>query len=227
MNRRRNFSLKALLLLVTLAACVFGWMGIRLRQARQQRIAVSEFIRTGGVFEYDSKGSQWLRSLLGSDFFDSPTSLYLYNSRNTSKQLPQLGTFKKSLRWLGLGGSTIANADLRYVGQMTELQYLNLRATDITDDGVKHLEPLTQMKGLDLMGCPVSDTSVPLLSCFKNLEYLDVCGTRLSRNGIAQLHVALPDSEIRSGQVVRIDTEGDAIATRCPSYRYLDGGNAE
>ncbi len=75
MNRWRSFSLRAILLLVTLAACFLGEIGMRLHQARQQRVAVSEIVKTGGMFEYGyayheigrpksgakPNGPQWLR----------------------------------------------------------------------------------------------------------------------------------------------------------------------
>lgn len=239
--KRWRFSLKSLLLLVTLAAVFFGWMGTRVHQAHQERIAIAEIAKSGGVFEYDyayheigkpktgasPNGHPWLRSLLGDEFFDSPISLYLYNSRNTSTQIPRLWAFRETLRWLSLGGSTVVDAELRHVAQMSELQYLNLRGTGITDNGVKHLEPLIRMKGLDLMGCPVTDTSVPLLARFDSLEYLNVCGTELSQRGITQLHNALSDCDIRSGRVVRVDMKGDATAIRPPLYLYPDGGDVD
>ena len=85
--RRRwyQYRLRTLLIGVTLAGCVFGWLGIRAREVRQQKAAVEAIQKLGGAVRYDYEidrdelpvanptpnGPAWLRSLLGDDFFRS------------------------------------------------------------------------------------------------------------------------------------------------------------
>lgn len=120
--RFRRFSLTSLLLAVTCLACLFGWLGIRLREAAKQRNAVATIEKTGGVFEYDyvyydigkpkwggqPNGPRWLRRLFGDEFFNTPVGLYLYNSRDVASALSKLDSLPH-LKFLLLGGSSITD----------------------------------------------------------------------------------------------------------------------
>jgi hypothetical protein len=86
-HRRRwfQYSLRALLVVVTLCALACSWLGVKLQQAWRQRAAVAVVQELGGRVLYDwlyeakgnmlrkaqPPGSPWLRRLLGDDLFQS------------------------------------------------------------------------------------------------------------------------------------------------------------
>ena len=234
---QRKFTLRFLLLLVAVAGCFFGWVGIRLREAQEQRTAVAEVEKTGGNFEFGPiAGDEDDHYRVSEIFYKSPSGLYLYNSQHTKKQLFQLDSLQHSLIWLGLGGSTVSDQEMASVARLRDLQYLNLRATKVGDAGIQHLKPLGQLKGLDLMGCLITDDSVPILSQLNELEELNLCGTEISAPGLSQIRNALPNCRIKYGSVRRIEGSGDKddtniptkwVATMAPQYVYADGTSVD
>ena len=81
-RRRFQYSLRTLLLVVTLFAIACSWLAVKIRQAQRQQEAVAEIQKLGGSIVYDwpagwkparnvlpPPGPAWLRSLLGVDLF--------------------------------------------------------------------------------------------------------------------------------------------------------------
>src|SRR5258708_6092649 len=79
--RRRwlQFNLKGLMLLVVVVAIPCGLLKWKLVRKERERAAITEIERLGGWIEYDWQyadkneppGVEWLRKLLGEDFFSS------------------------------------------------------------------------------------------------------------------------------------------------------------
>ena len=80
-----RFGLRTLLIVVTVAGSAFGWLGVKLREARRQHDVAATIVNLGGDVQYDYEfdslgnyipnamppGPKWLHSLLGDDFFRS------------------------------------------------------------------------------------------------------------------------------------------------------------
>src|ERR1700676_5457431 len=108
-SRRRwyQYSLRTLLIFVTLAGCALGWLGPKVQQARYQQAAVDMIARQGGCFEYDYEydaqenfvrhtappGPTWLHKLLGVDFFRNIHSGCLDNPYITDAHVRLLSGF--------------------------------------------------------------------------------------------------------------------------------------
>ena len=89
--RRRwyQFTLRTLLIVMTLASVGLSWFAVKLQQARRQRAAVEAIEKAGGWVEYDYElrtrppsdadppGPAWLRNLLGIDFFATVVEIRL------------------------------------------------------------------------------------------------------------------------------------------------------
>src|SRR5690242_2663833 len=88
-RRRFRYSLRALLVFVTIASAGFGWLGLKMRQANRQREAVEAIRELGGNVSYDYEfkpkgaldyvptppGPVWLRTLFGIDLFANVVSV--------------------------------------------------------------------------------------------------------------------------------------------------------
>jgi len=86
-RRRFQFSLRTLLLVVTLCALACSRLAVKMQQAKRQQVAVTEIKELGGTVTYDWQidadghsrpnaqppGPVWLRNVLGDDCFGNVT----------------------------------------------------------------------------------------------------------------------------------------------------------
>ena len=176
--RRRwyQFRLRTLLVVVTLAGCGLGWLGIKVLEARQQQAAVAAIENLGGHVRYDYEFTTiggrelvdepprpaWLRALLGDDFFRSVVEVDLSETRATAADFERLKSFDK-LKGFWAYRTQLGNADLEHLRGLTQLETLDLRQTQVSDTGLECINPLTQLKSLSLAGTDVTDAGVAKL----------------------------------------------------------------
>lgn len=150
MSRRFQFSLRALLVLLTFL-CVA--LGTKANRAGRQRDAVAEILRIGGHVGYrcdiqpDPPGDHFLivsrEQLVGRiwvDFFDDVESAWINTTRAQDEatdaiceQLRNLPT----IEYLSLQGTNITDTGLERLHGLVRLKELTLRNTRVTDAGVK------------------------------------------------------------------------------------------
>ena len=166
-RRRFQYSLRTLLIVMLLVGSGLGWFSHKLQQARRQRVAVTGITNLSGVVGFDDEPAnfaagppsspvpQWLRNLLGDDFFRTAVSVVAFNdgSLESAKELTEL-------RRLDFVGGPATDAGLAHVRGLTRLHRLNLSDTQITDAGIEHLQGLTQLRELVLRGTRVTDAGV-------------------------------------------------------------------
>ncbi len=95
---RFQFSIRSLLILTIVVAIPCSWMAVEMKAARKQEATKKEIEKAGGIFSYDWQfdanniprqypeppGPEWLRKLLGDDFFGTVVGLeILYNEITT------------------------------------------------------------------------------------------------------------------------------------------------
>jgi hypothetical protein len=181
--RRRwlQFSLRTMMVIVLLFGCGFGWLGMKLRQAREQREAVKAIRTWQAVATYDYEldprqdpftrpvppGPSWVRGLLGDDFFAhvvivdnlfDPVGKEI-KSKMTDDGLVYLRAFPH-LRELYLRGRPFNDVGLVHLEGLTQLETLYLDATQVTDEELVHLQGLARLKRLFLNGTKVTDAGV-------------------------------------------------------------------
>ena len=163
-----QFTLRSLLIFVTLVGCGLGWLGFKVRVAHRQQANVAAIVKLGGNVEYDydndaqgnrvpnptPPGPKWLRGLLGDDFFRDVTGCDLTDKPVTDAELKHVANFAK-LKWLFLDGTQVTDAGLEQLEELTELTELSLVRTQITEAGLEHLKGLAQLEELHLYGTQV------------------------------------------------------------------------
>src|SRR5688572_14736937 len=141
--RRRwlRFSLRTLLVLVTLLSIGLGWF---VHRGERQRRAVAALKKMGIRVYYEDKGSppasksfDWSR-WLPRDYVDDVYSVELSLYGNGDADLANLLLLTR-LKNLTLFGKEVTDAELAQIQRLTRLEMLRLWATQATDAGLSHV----------------------------------------------------------------------------------------
>lgn len=184
-----QFSLRTLLLGMTLFAV---WLGFWTLRARKQKEAVDTFRRPGVTVGYDSvyveqssyrpkikrSSPAWLKNLVGIDFFDSVTTLWITPDRD-------------------LPGQPITDADLEHLAAFPYLESLIINSEEVTDSGLVHLRNLPRLKELFLGAPRVTDRGLTHLKSLEELRYLQL-NCCVTDRGLAKLAALKKLEELKS-----------------------------
>ena len=164
-------------LLATVVPCIGGiglsiWLPWHLEQRVAQKIK-----SWGGRVQTVPLGPDWVLQLVGKD---------------------RIAGFELFDRIVGvdLSDSTITDADVSRLKELTNLEDLNLDRTAVTDAGLVHLSRLPYLHWLSLTGTEVTDGGLAHLSKLTHFEQCWLDGTAVTDKGIAELNQALPHCEI-------------------------------
>ncbi len=185
-RQRCRYSLRQLLIAITLIAIFLGFFSQSLLQARKQRQVVATINQLGGVVLYkiDDHGDgwsqtesvvllpSWLPSVLGEDVFANVGHVDLDGRSVRDADLQPFGDVFKDLEHLTLNNTQITDAGLEHLKGLSNLFFLRLNSTQITDVGLVHIEGLTK------------------------LRWLDLGNTKVSAGGVKKLQQALPNCQI-------------------------------
>ncbi len=152
-RRWLRYSLKTFLVLVTLFCVLMAWLGTFVYRVNKQREAVQWVRDWGGKvyydFEWDIEGSRitgsqppgpdWLRELIGIDYFADVVIVEFYSEVKDLEPLRNL----TELLWLYLSDTQVS--DLEPLRELTQLQSLSLDGTQVSD-----LSPLVKMKNVTI-----------------------------------------------------------------------------
>lgn len=179
-----QFSLRALLIFVTIFACACSWFAVNMQQARRQREAVAAVKNLDGYIAYyyergadflitgnEPHGPRWLQDLLGIDFFNTVSFVFLK-------------------------GNKINDKDLEALANLKQIVVLVLDGAHITDAALKNIEGMNKLKTLSLDNTPVTDECITDIIALKQLRFLCISGTNITDAGVAELQKALPDCKI-------------------------------
>lgn len=148
-----SYSLRTLLVFVTIASVGFGWLGMKMRQAERQRQAIEVIQALGGAVFYDYErdfneifnpsptppGPEWIRDFLGDNFFAEVTAVNLSRMNVGDDVMVQLQELPK-LQRIHLWGTKITDAGLIYLERLSELQTLDVSDTKVTEAGCQELQ---------------------------------------------------------------------------------------
>jgi hypothetical protein len=212
---RFQFSILALLALMLAVAVPFSWLATQMEQARGQREVVDRIAKARGSVSYDYErdpsgkpipaakppGPEWLRKLLGDDYFADVTVVGVGPSQVCDPtQISDAGLVHlkglTQLQWLSLDCTMVSDAGLEHLKGLTQLQTLWLNGTKVSDAGLEHLKGLTQLQWLDLGGTNVTDAGLEHLKGLTQLQGLVVAFTKVTDAGVKKLQQALPKCHI-------------------------------
>ncbi len=146
--RRRFFrySLRTLMLVVTVFCIGLGSIGIQIKQARHQRQAVEAILATGGIilYEYqrtnsDPPGPEWLRRIIGDEYFFTIGYVDFSGSKVNNASLAAVVNFLASVKYLSLFSTEVTDEGLENLKELTNLRIVHIISTKITDEGMKDL----------------------------------------------------------------------------------------
>jgi hypothetical protein len=200
--RRFQFSLRTLLIVVTLCAILCSWLAVKTERVQREREAAAEIEKLGGkvtwVFSPPS-GSAWLQSLRSlvenDDVSGHVIHVYLNGTQATDTDLEHLKRLPRLLL-LSLDQTKVTDAGLEHLEGLSELWILRLHSTQITDAGLEHLKGLNQLGSLELGCTRITDAGLQHLEGLTKLTRLDLTNTRVTNEGVEKLQQVLPTCEI-------------------------------
>jgi hypothetical protein len=217
-----QFSLRTLLVIVTIGSVAGGWW---INRAFQQRAAVRRFYEltanrhnpfwgelTTMGYRYKGKDKSkpvipkwlhWLRDMIGEECFGEVTGVQLLDTPAT-------------------------NDDLKYLAVLPSVERVWLSSTNVNDDGLPLLKVCPKLKFLALEGTPITDAGIAHLTAFRDLEYLSLSGTKCTDAGLVHLaklprltHLLLWDTAITDAgyQKLQAALPECEILAEVPTYR--------
>jgi hypothetical protein len=212
---RFQFSIRPLLVLTIAVAVPCSWLAVDMKAAREQHDSVEALAKMRGKIFYEWQfdadgnllpnaqppGPEWLRNLLGGDFFTTVVGADLANSVSrlandvSDAGLAHLARLTQ-LQWLWLDRTKITDTGLVYLKGLTHLKILYLNDTQITDAGLAHLAGLKQLEALVLDFTQITDAGLVYLAGLPQLQRLELGGTKVTDEGVRKLQQALPNCKI-------------------------------
>ena len=234
-SRRRRlaarFSLRSFFVVVTLLAV---WMGIQTTHARRTRAALGRIAVLGGsvhfAHQYDASGAfnknaapagpQWLRDLVGGEYFDRVVYIQVQSPQLTDEDLITIAALG-DVKIFWLEGTSVSDQGMQHVAKMKKLERLFLAGTAIGDEGLRHLRSLRRLTGINLDNTRITDSGLADLAYHRGLISLNVSGTQITGAGLAHVH-DLPKLEYMDLKRTRITNDGLKILGERTTPWWLD-----
>lgn len=204
----RQFSLRGLIAVVTVAALLLAWFTWRLNKARVQDAAAEAIVHAGGMVVYESKTNflgEWSRRLFGGDPTRKLVDVSLFDDKSAAF-VSQYGLNDLQIIRL-IGGASVTDASLPHLVKCSQLQVLYLTGANVTDQGLTAIGRHPLLVELWLANTAVSDAILPKLAELRALHVLDIQDTAITDAGMQQI-ATLPALRILFLDSDRITNEG-------------------
>jgi len=183
-----RYSLRTLLIVVTVLCISFAWLGVQIKRVREHRQAVVQIEKLGGIvtYDWDPPGQRpvktWARKLFGDDFLNSEMLVWFsednkFNDTHIIRliELP-------NLKFLSLESTEVTNSGLEQLNGMTNLEELSL-SRNHTAASLTHLKTLPQLRYLEISETQITGSELRHLKELPGLEGLGLRGSQLDANG--------------------------------------------
>lgn len=136
---------------------------------------------------YTPPGPEWLRALVGDDYFTSVVTVSLSGAAVTNDVLAHVGRLS-SVTTLHLNSTAVDDEGIRRLAALAKLEELRLSHTRATGASLKFLQRSAgTLKRLFLDRTALSDQDLEHIRRFHNLEYLSLTGTSITDGAVAHL----------------------------------------
>lgn len=227
---RPRFSLRALMIAMTVACIVLGWMGHRVHRARVQREAVAALKSVTMDIMYDWEcdardraaipgyrgepaGPDWLRELIGGEYFQEVQEVCIEVDWNTDLAvLDHVADLPHAQTLVIVNQNNYAkpkDLDLRFLAHLRNLECLFVCELRVDDACIAQIGRRTSLRSLGLPSCVVRAESFQHLLNLPNLEKLALWSTRTDDavlNTIGQMRT------LKELNLSSTDITGDGLA---------------
>jgi hypothetical protein len=131
-----RYSLRLLIVLVTLVAIV---LGLSMSELRRQKAAIQAIDELGGTYGVRIEGPEWLRSLMGDERYFYNASRVSFGPGNQGYDPRRPFTDEELVKVID------------HIDAFSSFTGLYLDRSDITDDGLSHLSRLRNLQRLGLV----------------------------------------------------------------------------
>jgi Leucine-rich repeat (LRR) protein len=191
---RFRFSLRTLLIALTIFACLVGW---NMHRRHEQQRALAAVQQLGGTTQQVLVDLS-LPSRIGA-VWTQENSLWLANLQLTDEDLDRVPLeAMHTLRGFHAADNRLTDRSLARLAGRSELESLDLTNNpDITDEGLAQLKNLRGLKQLMLRNNPrITDAGLIHLESLQNLDLLILIGTSVTPTGGKQLQSKLPTTKV-------------------------------
>jgi hypothetical protein len=216
-RRSFQFSLRTLLVLVTVGCLVGGWW---INRAFQQRAAVRRFYEltadrpsqhgdslTTMGYRYQGKDQyykpiipkslHWLGDMIGEECFGEVTGVQILDTPATNDDLKHLAVLP-SVERIWLSRTKVDDDGMPLLKACPKLNFLGLDELPITDAGISHLTAFQNLESLSLSGTKITDAGLEYLAKLPRLKEVWLRNTAITDAGYQKLQAALPDCQIQA-----------------------------
>jgi hypothetical protein len=183
-RNRFQFTLRGLLVVTVILACVLGWVRHKLNRVAVHRAAARRIEEAGGRVHYFYPGKRF-----DPGFFPLVT-VVAFGPGATDKDLELVRPLDELVA-LRLDRSSVTDEGLRTVAELENLESLSLSSTYVTDAGLRHLERLKRLESLGLAHTAVTDHGLKTLARLPNLRWVGLHDTHTSLEAISRWHPVL------------------------------------
>lgn len=199
-ERWKRFSLRTLLVLMTLACVMMGVWTLYIQPFRRQAQAAVSIERSQGMMEREAaEGPGWQEWLVvktvGPEHFVRVTMADLRDCQLVEGTLQDL-RYLCFARQLYLDKTEISEELLEQLVRLKPLEKLSIRFTNLSDSGVASLSRMENLRELALSGTRITDASIAELGKMKGLQSLNVRWSSITPQGAERLRQALPECQV-------------------------------
>jgi internalin A len=200
-----QYSLRTLLIVVTVIAIFMSWFAVKLKQAHEQRDTVAEIAKLDMEVQYDWQIDRppeppqpgqlfgmpkrpwpdWLRHTLGDDFFDNVVAVGFRQDAEVNKNLIYLKKFP-CLRLVVFFPENITDEGLKNLRGAT-IQSLDLSGSKITDSGLVYIGQLHQLQWLYINDTAITDAGIEHLKNLTQLRTVFLNDDKITDAGLRHL----------------------------------------
>ena len=132
---------------------------------------------SGLVTDPRPPGPEWLRNLIGVDYFAAVDTVICFAPDDQSATAL---AYLPGLRGLGLRCGRVSDRGLLVLKDMSQLRWLQLWHVSASDAGWEPLGGLTSLEGLCLTGDHLGGAALGQLKCLRHLKHLTIGGPEIT-----------------------------------------------